>query len=377
MNATNAPQNSSKLQAEQKAHEPSMEDILASIRRIIADDDALPLSRRATPGNPQPVADAAAPPPDVTPLPFPSASAPPSFAAPPALPPLRAEPTGPTLKPPPSPFGNPFPPRIAPLPLPPVIAPAAQASVAPPTLELRPSLDETPTEAQDQAHWDDRPPNPAESVEHAAPPVAQPGPHLRFDGSGLQAAQLAFRASFAAPPVTPSEKPVAAPPAIQPQPSETRIADIRPPQVQTPTIQTPTIQSPPVQTPAVQAPPHVAAPQASEPQAESPQGFSPQVAAPQVAVQAPAAAPRSISLPPAWLDRPEPSLLSETSGIKIGAAFEALAESALLRDPEMVERLTREILRPIIKSWLDDNLPNVVERLVRAEIERVARGPKG
>jgi hypothetical protein len=31
------------------------------------------------------------------------------------------------------------------------------------------------------------------------------------------------------------------------------------------------------------------------------------------------------------------------------------------------------LLRPLLKSWLDDNLPNLVERLVRQEIERVAR----
>lgn len=70
----------------------------------------------------------------------------------------------------------------------------------------------------------------------------------------------------------------------------------------------------------------------------------------------------------------ESALLSPASGAKIGASFEALAESLLLRDPQMVERLTREMLRPMLKAWLDDNLPIVVERLVRAEIERVARG---
>ena len=36
--------------------------------------------------------------------------------------------------------------------------------------------------------------------------------------------------------------------------------------------------------------------------------------------------------------------------------------------------LTREMLRPMLKAWLDDNLPAIVERLVSAEIERVARG---
>ena len=29
---------------------------------------------------------------------------------------------------------------------------------------------------------------------------------------------------------------------------------------------------------------------------------------------------------------------------------------------------------PMLKSWLDDNLPSVVERLVKDEIERVSRG---
>ena len=36
--------------------------------------------------------------------------------------------------------------------------------------------------------------------------------------------------------------------------------------------------------------------------------------------------------------------------------------------------MAREMLRPMIKAWLDENLPAMVERLVRAEIQRVARG---
>jgi cell pole-organizing protein PopZ len=32
------------------------------------------------------------------------------------------------------------------------------------------------------------------------------------------------------------------------------------------------------------------------------------------------------------------------------------------------------MLRPMHQDWLDDNLPGLVERLVREEIERVARG---
>ena len=33
--------------------------------------------------------------------------------------------------------------------------------------------------------------------------------------------------------------------------------------------------------------------------------------------------------------------------------------------------LVREEMRPMLKAWLDNNLPPLVERLVRAEIERV------
>ena len=45
-----------------------------------------------------------------------------------------------------------------------------------------------------------------------------------------------------------------------------------------------------------------------------------------------------------------------------------------MHSSEMIENLTREMLRPMLKNWLDDNLPSLVERLVRAEIQRVARG---
>lgn len=33
----------------------------------------------------------------------------------------------------------------------------------------------------------------------------------------------------------------------------------------------------------------------------------------------------------------------------------------------------KEMLRPMLKTWLDENLPRVVEGLVRQEIERITR----
>ena len=38
--------------------------------------------------------------------------------------------------------------------------------------------------------------------------------------------------------------------------------------------------------------------------------------------------------------------------------------------------MAREMLRPMLKQWLDENLPAMVERLVRVEIERLARGKR-
>ena len=70
----------------------------------------------------------------------------------------------------------------------------------------------------------------------------------------------------------------------------------------------------------------------------------------------------------------EPTLLSEEADEAVSAAFEALSTSLALQSSELAENAAREILRPLLKTWLDENLPSMVERLVKAEIQRVARG---
>jgi uncharacterized protein len=70
----------------------------------------------------------------------------------------------------------------------------------------------------------------------------------------------------------------------------------------------------------------------------------------------------------------ERALLSDATSAAVDSAFNALAETVLVQNGRTLEDLVREMLRPMLKSWLDDNLPNLVERLVRAEIERVSRG---
>jgi len=70
----------------------------------------------------------------------------------------------------------------------------------------------------------------------------------------------------------------------------------------------------------------------------------------------------------------ENGLLSRETSAAVDSAFNALAQTVLVQNAGTLEDLVREMLRPMLKSWLDDNLPGMVERLVRAEIERVARG---
>jgi cell pole-organizing protein PopZ len=67
-------------------------------------------------------------------------------------------------------------------------------------------------------------------------------------------------------------------------------------------------------------------------------------------------------------------LLSGSTSVVVDSAFSSLAQTVLLRNARTLEDVVREMLRPMLKTWLDDNLPGLVERLVRAEIERVSRG---
>ena len=75
-------------------------------------------------------------------------------------------------------------------------------------------------------------------------------------------------------------------------------------------------------------------------------------------------------------ERADEPLLSPAAGEAVTSSFEALSDSIAARSLEIAEGLAREMVRPMLKSWLDENLPGIVERLVRAEIQRVARGTR-
>ncbi len=249
-----------------KAQEPSMEEILASIRRIIADDDA---SKTTKP------AEVAAPKPAPAPVPPPAAAAPIRPVAPPA----------------------PQPPPRAPAPPPPAPPPAAANNQN----EIDAMLAELETPAKPAPPK----PSPAADVldltEAMAAPTPPPGPAPSFrtiDGD-----------------------------------SDVVFAD-RPPEPEPPPVR------------AVEEPRRALAP--SPP-------------------PAPAASPE----PPAALER---SLLSSNASAAVDSAFNALAQTMLVNSARTLEDLVKDMLRPMLKSWLDDNLPGLVERIVRAEIERVSRG---
>ena len=70
----------------------------------------------------------------------------------------------------------------------------------------------------------------------------------------------------------------------------------------------------------------------------------------------------------------ERGLLSAATTAAVDAAFDTLARTAQARGGRTLEEVVSELLRPMLKTWLDENLPEMVERLVRAEIERVSRG---
>jgi cell pole-organizing protein PopZ len=78
--------------------------------------------------------------------------------------------------------------------------------------------------------------------------------------------------------------------------------------------------------------------------------------------------------PPATPQLDMASLISDQAGAAVHNAFGALANTVLSNNARTLEDLVKDMLKPMLKTWLDDNLPGMVERLVRAEIERVARG---
>jgi cell pole-organizing protein PopZ len=251
-----------------KVQEPSMEEILASIRRIIADDEAKPAA-----------AEKAAPP---SPSPQPASPPPPS----------------------------PSPAAAAAKPEKPAPAPAARAPVAPPPA-----------------------PAPAKAAAPIAPP---PAPAVSNSQDDIDALLNGLDEA-----TTPEEIRPAAP---EPEP-EADVLDL-------------------TDEMALPDP----APQAAFRKVEPPDDLE----FTETAAKAPLRDMAFDLPPPSPMD--SPPILSRSTVSAVESAFNSLAHTVLSNNARTLEDLVKEMLRPMLKSWLDDNLPRLVERIVKAEIERVSRG---
>jgi len=251
-----------------KVTEPSMEEILASIRRIIADDEAKP-----------PPAEAAKP----------------EKAAAPAAPPK------------PQAMNDIPPSKVAPA------KPAAEKPAPPPAAKPAPA-----------------PPPPA--------PAADAGPNNQDDIDALLAGLDA---------ATPAPEMRAPEPEPEPEPDVLELTD--------------EMAMDPAPTPAPPPPSfRKVEPRDDLEFAESPPPRP-----------APSFAPVDFDAPPL---PPQQPILAQSTVSAVESAFNSLAHTVLSSNARTLEDLVKEMLRPMLKSWLDDNLPGLVERIVKAEIERVSRG---
>ena len=74
-----------------------------------------------------------------------------------------------------------------------------------------------------------------------------------------------------------------------------------------------------------------------------------------------------------------PPLLEDDAADTSRQKLEALASVAATAPPAAqvnpLEEMVREMLRPILKQWLDDHLPNIVDEHVKREIHRITGRP--
>lgn len=81
--------------------------------------------------------------------------------------------------------------------------------------------------------------------------------------------------------------------------------------------------------------------------------------------------------PPAPEATPEvgEGLVGAVAATAAASAFGQLSAAIQMpADGRTLEDVVRELLRPLLKQWLDDNLPAIVQSTVDKEVERIARG---
>jgi cell pole-organizing protein PopZ len=139
----------------------------------------------------------------------------------------------------------------------------------------------------------------------------------------------------------------------------------------------------PAPAPAAEVPP-VVAPEREPARAAMAERSNADAARPEIAVERPSpvmvSRPDDYPVQPQAVARhkepesPKPAIISAHAGRQVAAAFGELSEAFAESRKKGFEEMAEQMLRPMLQDWLDNNLPTLVERLVREEIERVARG---
>lgn len=81
--------------------------------------------------------------------------------------------------------------------------------------------------------------------------------------------------------------------------------------------------------------------------------------------------------PPSWPADDEP-LVGPSASHSAATAFGALSRNiGMPAADRTLEDVVRELLRPLLKSWLDEHLPGIVQASVDAEVERISRSTRG
>ena len=93
------------------------------------------------------------------------------------------------------------------------------------------------------------------------------------------------------------------------------------------------------------------------------------------AAPAPAPAPKPAAKAPG---APSAGLVSKSTETAAASAFGSLTSNLLVpKSDRTLEDVTRDLLRPLLQAWLDENLPSIVEEQVRIEVERISRQGRG
>jgi cell pole-organizing protein PopZ len=277
-----------------KSHEPSMEEILASIRRIIADDDVKPEEAAA-----------------------PAAAAPAPTSQP------REQPKEQAKVPPPA--------AVAPKPAP---APAAKPAAAAPAPVAK-----------------------APEPKPAPPPAAAAPAPASNNQDDIDALLAGLDADTSDEEVRSAPEPVAA------ADDEEDVLEL--------TEQMEVVEEEPESFKTIQPADDIEFSEADEPKAAEPPR-RPERA--QERTHVPVPPPPVRAYEESEPVQPQAPLVSAQTATAVNSAFNALAQTVLSNNARTLEDLVKEMLRPMLQGWLDDNLPGLVEKIVRAEIERVSRG---